>query len=156
MRRRPPISTRTDTLLPSTTLVRSGLLHVGDCVLEGCVGHRLLGGYGSPDVLVFVALSLPSLVQRLGGLLLGVLGAARLVHGGAVGVQGLLDGAHRSSDLAIRAAASAAVGTDVIRSVGASVGAGRPNVTRAVMRFILWSYMEIGRASCRERVWQYV
>src|SRR3546814_9404400 len=47
----------------------------------------------------------------------------------------------RSSDLAIRAAASAAVGTDVIRSAGASVGAGRPNVTRAVMRFILWSYM---------------
>src|SRR3546814_9761918 len=39
MRRRPPRSTRTDTLFPYTTLLRSGQLKPGDTVIEATSGN---------------------------------------------------------------------------------------------------------------------
>src|SRR3546814_19757294 len=47
MRRRPPRSTRTDTLFPYTTLVRSLLEHLGDAVLDR-FGRR--AGIGGADI----------------------------------------------------------------------------------------------------------
>src|SRR3546814_3760112 len=47
MIRRPPRSTRTDTLLPSTTLFRSDLgAHI---IVERDVGHALIGGFPGDD-----------------------------------------------------------------------------------------------------------
>src|SRR3546814_17322123 len=76
MIRRPPISTRTDTLFPYTTLVRSHWWHhlfSGSCILSGACPHAELPAEPSPVLvsafhlsrLQQAALCLPSWKQNL-------------------------------------------------------------------------------------------
>src|SRR3546814_14470908 len=126
MRRRPPESTRTDTLFPYTTLFRSvvALRQLG-CAVKRHNGLAGSGGAAHP----------------------GGPRVALLDNGALIGVEEdhpLLDGRCRQS-------------ADLIRgeergdpSQCAVLGDG---VSNALLGF---SGREIGRASCRERVWQYV
>src|SRR3546814_12742277 len=113
MIRRPPRSTRTDTLFPYTTLFRSSDKSPGD-------GSAAGGRTAAADLLLAVAAAVLVLVLAVVG--------ARSSHQASV--------ERRSADdAAALTAAAAGVAADLERGLLA---------------------LEIGRASCRERVCQYV
>src|SRR3546814_14875198 len=126
MIRRPPRSTRTDTLLPYTTLFRSGLAD-----LEAL--RRELGGSGPALVAVQYVNNETGVVQDIPAIADAVREA-----GGVL----LADAAQSAGKLPLPDADMVAVSAHKL--------GGPPGIGALILKD------EIGRASCRERVCQYV